>query len=113
MLCYVFVFNLNLSCQELGKQPGSMLAPRLKIGGEEYEDLDEIISRRVSACNDLVNDLLNSDKVNLVLSSAAMSCHVVVSCQRTPNRHIPYSGRWDGSVHGIFCSAARGYPVPL
>ena len=40
-----------------------MLAPRLKIGGEEYEDLDEIISRRVSACNDLVNDLLASPKV--------------------------------------------------
>lgn len=40
-----------------------MLAPRLKIGGEEYEDLDEIISRRVSACNDLVNDLLATPKV--------------------------------------------------
>lgn len=49
--------------QEIGKQRGSMLAPRLKIGGEEYEDLDEIISRRVSACNDLVNDLLATPKV--------------------------------------------------
>lgn len=51
--------------QEIGKQRGSMLAPRLKIGGEEYEDLDEIISRRVSACNDLVNDLLATPKVTL------------------------------------------------
>lgn len=40
-----------------------MLAPRLKIRGEDYEDLDEIISRRVSACNDLVNDLLACNKV--------------------------------------------------
>lgn len=40
-----------------------MLAPRLQIGSEEYEDLDEILSRRVSACNDLVNDLLASEKV--------------------------------------------------
>lgn len=60
-------FELLLFCllQELGKQPGSMLAPRLQIGSEEYEDLDEILSRRVSACNDLVNDLLASDKVCL------------------------------------------------
>lgn len=50
--------------QELGKQAGSMLAPRLKIRGEEYEDLDEIISRRVAACNDLVDDLLASQKVH-------------------------------------------------
>lgn len=55
---------ISFALQELGKQPGSTLAPRLKIRGEEYEDLDEIISRRVSACNDLVNDLLASNKVS-------------------------------------------------
>lgn len=50
--------------QELDKPQGAMLAPRLKIKGEEYEDLDEIISRRVAACNDLVDDLLASNKVS-------------------------------------------------
>lgn len=70
-----------------------MLAPRLKIGGEEYEDLDEIISRRVSACNDLVNDLLNSDKVQ----TSSFYCHrVVVSCNRSPNRYL--RGRKEGRI---------------
>lgn len=73
MLLLAFIFAIIVaSCfpplasrlpQELGKQPGSMLAPRLQIGSEEYEDLDEILSRRVSACNDLVNDLIASEKV--------------------------------------------------
>ncbi|CAM9648035.1 unnamed protein product, partial [Ascophyllum nodosum] len=55
---------LHADIQEVGKQPGSALAPCLKIKGEEYEDLDEIMSRRVSACNDLVNEVLSSDKYN-------------------------------------------------
>lgn len=63
----------NCCLQEMGKQPGSMLASRLKIRGEEYEDLDEIISRRVSACNDLVNDLLSSNKVCLVLPVSCLA----------------------------------------
>ncbi|CAN0534394.1 unnamed protein product [Ectocarpus sp. 12 AP-2014] len=79
---------MHTDIKELGKQPGSMLAPRLKIGGEEYEDLDEIISRRVSACNDLVNDLLASDKYN-----PGTSAEVEKTLQKqkddAPNR-IPY-----------------------
>ncbi|CAM9919098.1 unnamed protein product, partial [Sphacelaria rigidula] len=55
---------MHTDIQELDKPQGAMLAPRLKIKGEEYEDLDEIISRRVAACNDLVDDLLASNKVS-------------------------------------------------
>ncbi|CAM9559859.1 unnamed protein product, partial [Hapterophycus canaliculatus] len=79
---------MHTDIKELGKQPGSMLAPRLKISGEEYEDLDEIISRRVSACNDLINDLLASDKYHTGTPDDVEK-ELQKQKQAVPNR-IPY-----------------------
>ncbi|CAM9424108.1 unnamed protein product [Laminaria digitata] len=79
---------MHTDIQEIGKQRGSMLAPRLKIGGEEYEDLDEIISRRVSACNDLVNDLLASPKYNAGTVGDVEKL-LLEQKEQAPNR-IPY-----------------------
>eukprot|EP00903_Cladosiphon_okamuranus_P017486 g16106.t1 len=79
---------MHTDIKELGKQPGSMLAPRLQIGSEEYEDLDEILSRRVSACNDLINDLLASDKYNPA-TTAEVEELLKTQKAETPGR-IPY-----------------------
>lgn len=76
-----------------------MLAPRLKIGEEEYEDLDEIISRRVSACNDLVNDLLATPKV-----TACMGRRTDGFCEMGL-----LGGRGGGAGGGAGCSIPASY----
>ncbi|CAM9238997.1 unnamed protein product [Chrysoparadoxa australica] len=79
----------HLEVQEIDKPSNPrLLGTKLRVKGEDYEDLDEILARWVAPCNDVVADMIDNSKFRT--GNLEEVTELLANEKAANSRRIPY-----------------------